>query len=155
MSIIGNGQVLEEFWHILLTVYLMMVIFLLVNTFSKSDFWVPLWLWCANLLKITHAFYWIFFRKLWDYFSFHLAILYLHFTFFLGEPNDLNSEDCAIVQSTNLYLIDISCSTKSVIICEKKTYKENSWNTIIKNSLLISEKKSISEQIRIDTKQKV
>ena len=49
---------------------------------------------------------------------------------FLGEPNDLNSEDCAIVQSTNLYLIDISCSIKSVIICEKKTYKEKSWNTI-------------------------
>ena len=45
---------------------------------------------------------------------------------FLGEPNDLNSEDCAIVQSTNLYLIDISCSIKSVIICEKKTYKEKS-----------------------------
>ena len=36
-----------------------------------------------------------------------------------GEPNNVKSEDCALVQAINLYLIDINCSIRSNIICEK------------------------------------
>lgn len=36
-----------------------------------------------------------------------------------GEPNNLNSEDCAVVQGVNLYLVDVKCSVRSYIICEK------------------------------------
>ena len=36
-----------------------------------------------------------------------------------GEPNNINSEDCAIIQSVNLLLIDVKCSRRSTIICEK------------------------------------
>ena len=36
-----------------------------------------------------------------------------------GEPNNLNSEDCALVQGVNLFLVDVKCSVRSYIICEK------------------------------------
>ena len=36
-----------------------------------------------------------------------------------GEPNNVGSEDCALVQGINLFLIDVKCSLKFHIICEK------------------------------------
>ena len=48
--------------------------------------------------------------------SSNIVILYF---LLLGEPNNLNSEDCALVQGVNLFLVDVKCSVRSYIICEK------------------------------------
>ena len=74
--------------------------------FGKKDFYVGLsdtheegiWQWTSSGRILTHSE-----NNPWDD----------------GEPNNINHEDCATIQSVNLLLIDVKCSKKSTIICEK------------------------------------
>lgn len=77
-----------------------------MQKFGKHDFFVGLndqerenvWRWSSSGRILTHSV-----TDPWDD----------------GEPNNVESEDCAIVQAINLFLIDVKCSTRSNIICEK------------------------------------